>query len=151
MIDDSNNIKKHINLADHILTQTYPLVEDTKILINVIYNIHKAIFMTISMALEHERNFKKIPPYHKNQESMINSFTFIQKKLKNNYIPFIESINEIIKKHKESPIEFTRKDKFVICSEDYKIRTISVKEMKKYISMSKIFLNEIEERIIKND
>lgn len=145
--------KKYNHIAEHILTQTYPLVKDTKILLGVINNIYKATITTIELILKYEREKKRIPPYHETDESKINMFKWkiIEHYHMNiKFLTLIEETADIIKKHKESPVEFTRKDKFVICSEKYNLRTISVEEMKKFIKTSQIFFKEINNIIDKN-
>ena len=67
------------------------------------------------------------------------------------YLTLISEIKEIILKHKESPIEFRRKDKFVICSDNYDIKTISIKDIKDFLIKSKLFCQNIFKIIEKND
>jgi len=62
----------------------------------------------------------------------------------------VGEIKDIIMQHKKSPVEFTRNDSFVICSEDYKMKTISLEKMRNYISKSKIFMQNINNIINKN-
>lgn len=145
----NKDAKKNIFLADHILTQTYPLVNEPKILLSVIEYIYKANLNIIEYLLT---NLKI--PYHKNDESKINAFkNHIVKEYHINieYITLVEDIRIILQKHKKSPVEFTRKDKFIICSETYNLRTISVNQMKKYIRIAKIFLMEAENIVRKKN
>jgi len=59
----------------------------------------------------------------------------------------IEEIKELIMQHKKSPVEFKRKNSFVICSESYNIQSISLEKMHSYISRSKVFVNMISDII----
>ncbi len=132
--------RRNIHIADHILTQTYPLVDEPKILLGVLKYIHKANINIIEYLIKNH-------PHHNTEESKINAFkNHIVTKYHINiqYITLIEDIKSTLEKHKESPVVFSRKDKFVICSETYKLRTISVNEMKKYISIARTFLKEAE-------
>ena len=56
----------------------------------------------------------------------------------------MNEIKDIIIQHKKSPVEFSRKDMFVIASNSYKLKTVSVDQIKKYIAQSKQFLEEME-------
>ena len=60
----------------------------------------------------------------------------------------IRELKRFIEDRKEAPVEFTRSDKFVICSDNYRMKTISIEEIKKYLSITKSFLLKIN-RIVK--
>jgi hypothetical protein len=47
--------KRHIRIADHMLTQTFPLVKDTKILIAVTENIFEAAKHTMEAIIYYEQ------------------------------------------------------------------------------------------------
>lgn len=139
--------KKKIHLADHILTQTYPLVNDAKLLLAVIENIFLALSYAISSLLYYERFLKRIPLFQDNFSSKFNMF--ISKcvplyNIKKEYIFLIQDIKEILVAHKKSPIEFLRKDRFVICTENYALRTISFEQAKAYLNTAKSFIAHIE-------
>jgi len=134
---------KKLKVADHMLTITYQLVQDPKLLLAVLKNIFSSMEMAMSSVLYYERLFKRIPPFQDSFESKLSMFkTRIQPKYKisDDYIKVIQDLREVIVEHKRSPVEFARKDKFVICSDNYKMKTISIPEIKKYVSMAKIFI-----------
>ena len=66
-------------------------------------------------------------------------------------IELVQDIKDIILEHKKSPVEFTRKDSFVICSNNYNMRTISLDKMKNYLAKAKLFIQEINNIVIKNE
>jgi hypothetical protein len=140
----------HLQAALYILTRTYPMVNDPKLLVGVLDNINHTLVSTMEILLQFERAKKTIPPIRDNDESKLNLF-----KLKivdmyhidENYISLIEDVQDILSKHSKSPVEFTRKDMFVICTEEYKLRTISVDQMKKYISLAQLFLKEVTDMV----
>jgi hypothetical protein len=138
--------KKHIQVADHMLFVTYPLVNDNKLLLAVIENIFLAYSNTIGSLLYYERVFKRIPPFQDNFESKFTSFRetcVLRYKIDKSYIADILDLKNIIIAHKKSPVEFARKDRFVICSNNYKLQTISINELKKHIDKAKLFIQEI--------
>jgi hypothetical protein len=142
---------KKIQIADHMLTQTFPTVQDPKILLSVLESLFLAFTAYIDAVLEHERVFKKVPPYPDSFDSKFNLFqrkVVPAYKIGREYIALIEKIKELLMWHRKSPIEFTRNDRIVICEEDYKMRTISVENVKEYIFKAKEFGN-ICERITK--
>ena len=52
---------------------------------------------------------------------------------------------------KKSPLEFVRKDRFVICSENYRLRTLSIADIRSYLSKAKLFIEGMDNIINKNE
>jgi len=145
---------KHIHIADHLLSVTYPLIKDNKLLLAVIENIFLAYTNTIGSLLYFERTFKRIPPFQDNFESKFTMFRetcVLKYKIDKSYVSDIQDLKNIILAHKKSPVEFTRKDRFVICSDNYKLKTISIDELKKQIDKAKLFIQEMNNIISKNE
>ena len=71
--------------------------------------------------------------------------------LDKNYIFEIQDIKEIILEHKKSPVEFKRRDSFVICSENYNLKTVNVNDIKKYLNKAKVFIGEIDNILARED
>jgi len=147
------NAKKNIRIADHMLVMTYPLIKDPKLLLSVLENINQAITNSISSILEYERIFKRIPPYQESFDSKLNMFRskiMSRYGLNQEYLNLILEVNEILREHKKSPIEFSRDDRFVICSENYRMKTVGIPDLKKNIAKTKMFINQIELLVSKN-
>lgn len=66
-------------------------------------------------------------------------------------VELIQDIRDIILEHKKSPVEFRRKDSFVICSDNYNIKTISIDKIKDYLYKAKLFIQETNKIISKNE
>lgn len=148
------NAKRTIRIADHMLTITYPMVKDPKLLLAVLENIFLSLTNAMASVLYYERLFKKIPPFHDTFESKYNMF---KAKIMHKYdvspltMQMMTDIKEIIVEHKKSPIEFTRQNKFVICSDSYNMKTISMEQLKKYIADTKIFVERMSQLTRKNE
>jgi len=137
---------KNIKVADHILNVTYSLVEDTKLLLGVAESILMALTNTMYSLVSYERLFRRLPPYQENFESKYNMFRLKivpRYNINKSHILFIEKMRDIIKKHKESPIEFVRKDKFVICSEGWKVEALSIRQLREFIDKTKEFFDYV--------
>ena len=146
--------KKYLKTADHMISVTYPLVKDSKLLLAVMDNIFLALSSSMGAILFHDRLFKKIPPFHNTFESKYRMFREKSIDLHNidkKYLQFILDIKNIIVKHRESPVEFRRKDSFVICTEDYKMKTLTVPEIKSYVMKTKDFVNLMVKVVSKYD
>ena len=146
MLDEA---KKKIRVADHMLTMTYPLVKDPKLLIAVLENTHASMDASIQAALQHERNKKNIHAYPNSEQGRFNTY---QQQIARNYqtpkelLRTIQDVKETIQEHKQSPIEFRRKESFVICDESYKIRTLNEETLKKHIKAAKTLISHIQEK-----
>lgn len=139
--------KKHLQIADHMLTMTYPIVNDPKLLLSVLENLNLSLSSAVSCILSYERELKLIPPYHDSPEGRLEVFKqkIVEKyKISKDQVKMIEDIKELVQYHKESPTEFSKKDEYVICTDEFnRIKTINVKEMKEYIAKAKLFIGEI--------
>ena len=111
-----------LHLAEHLLEVTYPLVKDPKMLLSVLSNLEQA----------HEEMFKTVLPSNlikadtdfvsklKSFEDLLHS----QQVITSGEITTIKTVHDLIDKHKESAVVFSRKDSFVICEDDYNLKKI---------------------------
>ena len=108
----------------------------------------------LSSIVHHDRLFKKIPPFEDNFKSKLNIFKeqiLIHHNIDKTCTSDIQEIKNILTEHKNSPVEFARKNQFVICSEDYKIKTIDIHKIQNYLNKAKIFIQVIDNIISKNE
>jgi hypothetical protein len=143
-----------IKVADHMLFMTYPLVKDPKLLLAIIENIFASLDFGMSALLYHERLFKRIPPFHDSFSSRLEIFKsrmIPAYHLNPRYPQLITDVKSIISEHKKSPVEFARKDKFIICSSNYTIKTVDINLVKKYIFETKLFADNINKIVSKNE
>jgi hypothetical protein len=137
--------KRNINIADHILFVTYPLVKDAKLLLAIIENIFLAYSNAVSSILYYNQFLKLIPPFQNNFESKLSIFRqrCVDKyKIDRSYLIEMQDIKDIIIGHKKSPLEFVRRDRFVICSENYKLKTINLEAIRRHLNKAKLFIGE---------
>jgi hypothetical protein len=142
--------KKKIYIADHMLSTTYNLLNDPKILLAIVDNIHISFTLALSGYLEHERIFKRISHYNKTPESELNFFKLrVYKKegFDEDYIKTFDKLRDILREHKNSPIEFSRDKSYVIASDKYNLKKITPEDIKKDIKTCKNFLALIEKKI----
>ncbi len=145
---------ERIKVADHVLTQTYPLVRDPKLLVAVMENVFLALTSGMAAILSYERTFKRVPPFVDNFE---NKFELFRQKcvprynLSREYLKLISDVKEAVIAHKKSPVEFARKESFVICEENYQLKAISFEQMRKYVDLTKTFLKEASDIVSKDE
>ena len=114
--------REKIKIADHILSSTFPLVKDPRLLIGVMDNIFLALTNAMSSVLYYEKLFKRIPDFKDDFNSKFNMFKerIVRKyNLNIEYVYLIQDIKNLIIEHKKSPMEFSRGENFVICINKY--------------------------------
>lgn len=145
-----DNFKK----ADHMLTVTYPMIGDTRILLNVADNIFLSLTKAMSSVVYHDRLFKYVPSFNDNFEGKFLVFKdkcMRKHKIDLEYAKIIQEVKEIVMLHKQSPVEFKRKDRFVICTENYRMIAITVNMLKDYLKKTKEFISIVQLITRKNE
>lgn len=146
------NIKQAIRslqIADHMTYVTFPLVNEQRLLLKIFDEIHKSIINCINAILNYEYLYKRIQLYTNNREN-IRTFTNKCAKtynLNNEQIKKILEILELNKKHKQSAMEFVKKDRVVILSDSLKTQTLDVYKIKQYLLLAKELLMEVNKRV----
>ena len=113
---------------------------------NIMENIFLAYTNAMAAILYHDRLFKRIPPFQDNFDSKFNMFRerCVEKyDFDKSQVTDIQDIKDIIVQHKKSPMEFVRKDRFVICSDNYRMKTLSLVDIQGYISKAKLFIAKV--------
>ncbi len=146
--------KRKISIADHMLNVSYKLVQDPKILLSVTLSIYTAVEKAMTSVLEYERLFKRVPAF---TEGFDSKFTIFRGKFQEKHniqkedVKLIIELRELYMAHKQSPVEFAKKDKFVIASDDYDLKTLELDDVKKYMSRAKVFIQEMDKFVSKNN
>jgi hypothetical protein len=103
--------------------------------------------------LHYEKFFKRLPPFPENFEAKFALFQqncMSKYRIDKSYVPLIRDVKDFVYEHKRSPMEFVRKDRFVICTDNYQMKAISVEQIKKYITLTKSFIQDTN-RIVSRD
>lgn len=134
---------KNYRMADHMLNVTYPLIKDTKILLGVTENLFLTLTQSMSSILHHERLFKLVPSFNDNFESKFHILH--QKRSRYNmdqeFFDLMLELKDTILLHKKSPVEFRKNDRFIICTNNYKVKAITANQLKNYLKKTREFLN----------
>ncbi len=119
-IEKLNQAIKSIQLADHMTYVTFPLFNEQKLLLKIFEEIHKAIIYFIEAILEYEYIYKRIQLYKDNKDNLSTFFEKCAKNygITNEQIKKIKELIELHNKHKQSAMEFIRKQKVVIMSDN---------------------------------
>ena len=144
MLKESNT---SFSTADHLTYVTYPLIKETKLSITIVENLYLSVNKAMDAIIYYDRLYKRINPVAENFSSRFDVFKTKCARRYNideKYIKLIKELRNIVVSHKDSPMEFVRRDKFVICSESYtNIKTIDINKLKEYIILTRSFLEKI--------
>ena len=139
---------RHLHIADHMLYVTFPLVKENRLLLKIFDEIYASIINSINSVLNYEHFCKRINLY----SSYSNNFdTFIR--LSKNYglsSEHLKKIKEIItinNRHKQSSMEFVKKDKVVIMSDNLGVEVLDVTTIKQYLLTAKELLVRVSHGI----
>jgi len=145
--------KRMYDTADHLTYVTFPVVNEIKLLATITENLHTALVHGMNAILMYDRMYKRIPPLNSDFNSRFEVFKtkcVPRYNIDRSVVLLLQDLREIIEKRKESPMEFQRKDKFVICSHDYRMKTLSLSKVKEYLNQSKPFFSRLDTIFNKN-
>jgi len=132
-----------LHSADHRLTQTYPLVKDPKLFVGVLNNMSISLLYAMESILRFDMVYKRIQPYGDTFVQKFNTFKLKSAKLhkiKAEDVALIQELRTMVKDHQKSPVEFVRKEMFVICSDKYRMKTLNISDLRKYLDKTKLFI-----------
>lgn len=137
-----DNFKK----ADHMLMVTYSLIGDSKLLLNVMDNLFLALSKAMGALLYYDLVFKQIQPFEDNFEGKFKVFKEVVRKhrIEPKYAQLIQEIKETVRLHKISPVEFRKKDRYIICTDNYRLVPITANQLKDYTKKTKEFITIVQ-------
>jgi hypothetical protein len=142
--------RRELSLADHMVYVTMPLITDRNLFMSAVGHIYNSVVGAIRAFLEYERTYNRIVTMPTNTKDQVDLFLVrythdvgIEPKV----VEMIQKITSLGLASKTSYTQFKRSDKFVILSPNYKVLTIDQDSIKKYLSLHKVFISKIEERL----
>ena len=133
--------------ADHMISVTYPLLKDPKLIAAVIDKLNTSLNNTVDAILNYEYIYKRIkdvPDDFKEKLAVLKEQVLKTYHLDRSIITLLNEVKEIVEFRKVSPAEFRRKEQFVVCSSGYSTKTINIKKIKEYIQDTKKFVAKAE-------
>ncbi|HII16183.1 MAG TPA: hypothetical protein HA362_07815 [Nanoarchaeota archaeon] len=132
--------------ADHLAYVTFPMIKETKLLYIIAEVLYNSLAKGVAAVLEYERLYKRVPlvpgPFEMELElfksECVNRYGFNR-----NIVLLMLDLKSIVQAKKESPVEFSRQGKFVICGEDYSMNVLDIQKMKLYVMEGREFMAKI--------
>ncbi len=154
VLDDLAYAKKELKLADHMAYVTYKLLGDRRIVLSIIEHICNALSTSVNSFLEHERFLKKV--YHIPDDSKLRMRFFLRDYATElgldlddeNMLIRLEDMRDL---NKRSNYNLQRGDSFFFVNDGFRVETIDLKMVKKYLRQSKNVVEIIEKAVKTND
>ena len=150
----TNEANELVKRADHLAVVTYKIVNDPKLLIVVIETLQKALMAGMKAVVRFDEVYKKHTKTAKSEAGVVEIFkeeSAPRYELPIADLQLVEELEDLITRRKASAVEFRRKEKLVFGSEDYKLRSLDVEKVKKYVEKTKMFINKVNTVIHSRD
>lgn len=131
--------------ADHLAFMTYPQVKEPKMLALVVDNANAVFLDCMEALLCYERMYKRINPVKGDFDSELRVFrTHCCKRYgyPESVLGMVSEVKHLADKKRSCPVEFQRKESYMLCSEDYKLDSLNAKKVQSYVQEAKRFLNK---------
>ena len=140
--------ESRIKVADHLLTQTYSMLKDPKLLLVVTEKLYQAQLETINAYLEYEKQYQRA----KNPEDILQKLSMFEKKAKklSEHALMIRETKQLLETRQQSPIEFKKQDSIVICDSQYNVKKLTESWAKEKLDQTKKLIIGVQS-LIKKD
>jgi hypothetical protein len=140
---------KSISVADHLLNTTYAVVKEPKLLISVIENLVLALEECVNTLLDYEGIY--LGTSEDDFDAKIEMFrqkVISKYDIDKEFIDFLKGLRQIISDHKESSVEFTKKDIFVISDNEFNIQTLNKDDVRIMLEKTKAYVDILNAKIL---
>lgn len=131
--------------ADHMVYVTFPVVNDPKLMITIAEKLYHSTIDAITAILNYDYLYKRIGSVPEKDEEKIRVFKEYAIKrysLDREILVLLAELKSLVEFRKKSPIEFIRKQNFVIANSKFSTKTIDIRKMKYYINDIKQFMEK---------
>lgn len=144
------NAEKHLKTADHMTYITYQLVQEKNLVLKILSEINNFTINLINAVLQYDYLYKRI---QLTSNAKTNLRIFFNKSCQRYSIneqekKHIMEIIELNQKHKHSPLEFIRKEKIVIMSENMQTHILTIEKIKSFLATSKSIHEKIKKSLL---
>lgn len=128
---------KYFTTADHLAHTTYGLLQEPKLLITILENLHNAVSKSMDALVYYEKYHKTIDPV--TPSSFIGRMEIMESRIVDKHkigrdaMQAIKEIQNLVEKRKSSSMEFIRKEKYILASDTYSLSTLDIEQIKAFI------------------
>ena len=139
--------RRNVYTADHLVSITYPLVKDSRLLLTAMENLFSGAKNLMSAMLHYEEAFKRIPHFQEDYSSMVRLFMSScvpRYNLSRDYGVSMDELKVLAENHRTSTVEFSRGDGLVMFSDAYNVRKITQAQLKSYVGVMKRLVLDVD-------
>ena len=134
--------------ADHFAYVVYPLLKDNRLLLSISESLYHCSFYLLDAFLVYEYTNKRINYFPESLNLKIEVFEkqiLPRYEIRKDVVKVMKDLKLIMEKHKNSPIEFARKEQFIICDDNFSsLKVVDIKILKAYILVMRYLFSVIE-------
>ncbi len=137
-------------VADQTINGAYGITKDPKILVGVVEHCLDAMRMGVSALINFEVDNKELEYSGNSPEigmELLRARLAEKYGIPKEYILKISEMKEFLLDKEKSPVEFRRKEKFIVCDDKYNLNVIDEKRAREFLKTSKEFLSLIKKII----
>lgn len=125
--------------AEHLVSVTFPVVKDPKLLLRGLENLHKSLVLTIGNILKFEHIYKRVNLGKDKARNLHLFFSYCAGRYGMSELDkeILKEIMFLGRKHRESGMEFSRFGKLVILDDDMKEHVVRGERMKVFLEVVK--------------
>ena len=135
--------EQKLRAADHLLSTTYALVKEPKLLVSVVEHLVQSIDAAIHAVLIHEQLGIKIdgPLEYK--------LDLYRRKIASKHgndaglIEFAMTLHALVEERKKSMVEFKRKEQWIVSDKDFHLQSFNEQDVKNYVKKTKQYVAQL--------
>ena len=140
--------EEELKRTDHMLYVSLDLIENNKVVEQILTHISNAAFTTLESLLEFTWKQQKIKPFPRNRKVMLKIYSENPDiGLDPKFLIYLRDLNKIMEHISESLIKFKKGDEFTFSTSDHTSKTISKSKIKEYHSSTENFVNKVGDLI----
>lgn len=144
--------QRRIQVSDYFLTQTYPHLNEPKLLLNAARGILAALENLLDVALLHARDNGKVGAYHESLAGKLHAMHGIAGEygLSALDLHMIEELHELLVKNKEAAVVFPRGGALHAADDEFVLRSITAQKTTTYLTRTKSIYSKIHDHITRD-
>lgn len=137
--------ERSLRIADHMIYITYPLIKENRLLKKVIEQLYDVANAIVKAVVQHEYIYKRLESCSENLETFKKCTSRLN--ITTQEIQNLEQLFTLMEKHRGSSLEFIRKEKLVIMSNNLRTESIGLEQLKQYLNFLKAILQKAKNSI----
>ncbi len=152
---------RQVQIADHLLTVTYPMVKDAKLLMSIVEHLRRAVEDSAEAVVdfhvnrgEYELPTQATAGQQPGKHDTLAAFSDVMRVRKPNIPGALEAmevcreLTSTLQHFKQAPVSFPRDEKLVIADHEYALKEVSAPALKISLHTVKQFVHAVQKHIM---